>query len=54
MIFNNSLYGNYRQVKFTDVFPNVDEFINGYKAAQIQQRLKNENISTIAALASIG
>lgn len=47
MIFNNSLYGNYRQVKFTDVFPNVDEFINGYKAAQIQQRLKNENISTL-------
>lgn len=47
MIFNKSLYGNYRQVKFTDVFPSVDEFINGYTTASIQQRLKNENISTL-------
>lgn len=47
MIFNNSLYGNYRQVKFTDVFPKIDEFINEYRAAHIQQRVKNENISTL-------
>lgn len=47
MIFNNSLYGNYRQVKFTDVFPDLETFRTEYQNAKIAQRISIPNVSTL-------
>lgn len=47
MIPNNSLYGNYRQVKFSDVYKDVDTFINEYRSVSIPQKITNENVSTL-------
>lgn len=47
MIFNNSLYGNYRQVKFTDVFPDLETFQTEYQNAKIAQRISTPNVPTL-------
>lgn len=47
MIYNNSLYGNYRQVKFTDVFPDLETFQTEYQNAKIAQRISIPNVSTL-------
>lgn len=47
MIYNESLYGNYRQVKFTDVFPNVDTFLTDYRSVSIPQKITNDNASAL-------
>ena len=48
MIFNNSLYGNYRQVKFTDVFPDVEKFQGEYNdLPNYLKRIDLEDTNTI-------
>lgn len=47
MIFNNSLYGNYRQVKFTDIYPNERAFGDDYQSTHIPQKLEIDNVITI-------
>lgn len=47
MIYNESLYGNYRQVKFTDVFPDLETFQTEYQNAKIAQRISIPNVSTL-------
>lgn len=43
-----SLYGNYRNRKFTDIFPSVEKFKEAYTNCGIPQQLKNvESINTI-------
>lgn len=34
-MMNNTLFGSYDTRKFTDVFPSVDEFINGYNDSDL-------------------
>ena len=31
MMWNNSLYGNFRTRKFTDIYPSASDFLNDYK-----------------------
>lgn len=47
MIPNNSLYGNYRQVKFTNVFPDSDAFVTEYQTNKIPQKITNENAQSL-------
>lgn len=47
MIPNNSLYGNYRQVKFSDIFPTERAFGDDYQSSHIPQKLEIEDIVTI-------
>lgn len=46
MMFNNSLYGNYRTRKFTDIFPNESTFIGEYENAGIPPMLSQESSVT--------
>lgn len=47
MIYNNSLYGNYRQVKFTDVFGSADTFLQEYKSNGIPSTIEDEKANTL-------
>ena len=46
-ICNNSLYGNYRTRKFTDIYPDVTTFTNDYNNIGIPTTITSENISTL-------
>lgn len=46
MMFNNSLYGNYRTRTFTDIFPNVETFTTEYQNAGIPPMLSEESSVT--------
>ena len=43
----NSLYGNYRTRKFTDIFPNVDTFITGYTNNGITTTISQDSAKTL-------
>ena len=45
--YNDNLYGNYRNVKFTDIYPDVDTFTTGQKALPIPNDLSNDDMSLI-------
>lgn len=42
-----SLYGNYRQVKFTDIYPTQEEFLSDYKASKIPNSISDETVTTL-------
>ena len=47
-MLNNSYYGNFRQQKFTDVYPDVDTFVTDYNTIGIKPTLnKADSISTL-------
>lgn len=46
-IYNNSLYGNYRQVKFTDIWSDVDSFVSEYISNGIPQTIRETSIKTL-------
>ena len=43
----NSLYGNYRTRKFTDIFPDVETFLQNYKNNGIQTTISDESATTL-------
>lgn len=43
----NSLYGNYRQVKFTDVYPDATSFVTDYTNSAIPTTITNETATTL-------
>ena len=43
MIYNNSLYGNYRTRKFTDIFPIEQTFVDEYETAGIPPMLADDS-----------
>lgn len=47
MISNNSLYGNYRTRKFTDIYGNADIFIADYKNNGLPALLQDDTINTL-------
>lgn len=47
MIWNNSLYGSYRQVKFTDVWGDVNSFLSEYQNNGIQTTISQQNAQTL-------
>lgn len=47
MIFNNSLYGNYRQRKFTQIWENVEAFLDDYSVAGIPALLSTQTATTL-------
>lgn len=47
MLNNNSLYGSYRQLRFTDVFPDEQSFLDEYGAGKIQTTISNDNARTL-------
>lgn len=48
MMSNNSYYGNFRQVKFTDIYDNVDKFVEDYNNIGIKPMLsQNDSIRTL-------
>lgn len=47
MICNNSLYGNYRQVKFTDVWENVNSFLTEYQNNGIKTTISQQSAQTL-------
>lgn len=44
---NNSLYGNYRQRKFTEIWGNVEAFMNDYTNAGIPQLISETSATTL-------
>lgn len=46
-MWNNSLYGNYRQVKFTDVWGDVDTFLSDYMSSGIQSSISQDSAKTL-------
>ena len=46
-MLNNSLYGNYRQVKFTDVWENVNSFLTEYQNNGIQTTISQQSAQTL-------
>lgn len=46
-MWNNSLYGNYRQVKFTDVYPDATTFVNDYTTSAIPTTISNDTATTL-------
>lgn len=46
MLNNGSLYGNYRTIKFTDVWNNVDDFIADYDTCKIKS-IADDNATTL-------
>lgn len=42
-----SLYGNYRQVKFTDIYPTQEEFLSDYKTSKIPTSISDETATTL-------
>ena len=47
MLNNHSLYGNYRQVKFTDVWGDVDTFLSDYLSSGIQSSISQDSAKTL-------
>ena len=46
-MLNKSLYGNYRQVKFTDVYPDVATFLSDYTSNGIKTTISRESATTL-------
>ena len=46
-MWNNSVYGNYRTRKFTDIWTTAADFLKDYKAAAIPQVLSDEDATTL-------
>ena len=42
-----SLYGNYRQVKFTDIYPTGESFLSDYKTSKIPTSISDETATTL-------
>lgn len=42
-----SLYGNYRQVKFTDIYPTGESFLSDYKTSKIPNSISDETVTTL-------
>ena len=47
MMWNNSLYGNFRQRKFTDIYEQVDTFISDYNDCGIPVTISDDSIKTL-------
>lgn len=47
MLNNYSLYGNYRQVKFTDVWGDVSSFLSDYQNNGIQTTISQDSAKTL-------
>ena len=47
MLNNRSLYGNYRQVKFTDVWDTASDFVTEYKDNGIQITISDQTATTL-------
>lgn len=47
MLNNYSLYGNYRQVKFTDVWQTAESFVSDYKNNGIQTTISDQTATTL-------
>lgn len=47
MLNNHSLYGNYRQVKFTDVWGDADTFLSDYSSNGIKTTISQESVKTL-------
>ena len=43
----NSLYGNYRQVKFTDVYPDAETFVTDYNESALPTTISNDTATTL-------
>lgn len=43
----NSLYGNYRQVKFTDVYPDAETFVTDYSSSALPTTISNDTATTL-------
>ena len=46
-MWNKSLYGNYRQVKFTDVWQSAESFVSEYKNNGIQTTISDNTANTL-------
>lgn len=46
-LFNNSLYGNYRNRKFSDIWTSADQFLNDYQKAGIPALISTETATTL-------
>ena len=46
-MWNKSLYGNYRQVKFTDVWQTAESFISDYKNNGIETTISDKTATTL-------
>ena len=46
-MWNNSLYGNYRQVKFTDVWQTAESFVTDYKSNGIETTISDKTATTL-------
>ena len=46
-MWNKSLYGNYRQVKFTDVWQSAESFVSDYKNNGIQTTISDNTANTL-------
>lgn len=46
-MWNKSLYGNYRQVKFTDVYPDVATFLSDYNSNGIKTTISQDSATTL-------
>lgn len=42
-----SLYGNYRQVKFTDIYPDAETFVTDYTTSSIPKTISNNTATTL-------
>lgn len=47
MMWNKSLYGNYRQIKFTDVWGDADTFLSDYSSNGIKTTISQESAKTL-------
>lgn len=47
MLNNHSLYGNYRQVKFTDVWGTADSFLSEYSSNGIKTTITQDSAKTL-------
>lgn len=45
--YYGSLYGNYRQLKFTDVYSSAEDFLNDYKNVGIPAIIQETNANTL-------
>ena len=43
----NSLYGNYRTRKFTDIYDNVDDFLQDYSDNGLPMLVDNKDMTTL-------
>lgn len=47
MLSNNSIYGNYRQRKFTDIYPEYEYFKSDYDEMESLRGLKDDSVKTL-------